>query len=322
MSETSDNGEFHALLLRNKMLIAQDIHAFELVHPQGRALPAFEAGAHVTVQTPGGSNRNYSISSDSADHQRYVLAIKAEARGRGGSLSLVEDTRVGDLMQVSAPKNNFPLQAAEEYIFIAGGIGITPIMSMMRHLKRSGMENFRLIYCTRSPDTTAFREELTGPEFAGQVTLHHDEGDPAKLFDLWPIFETPGKAHIYICGPGVMMKEVRDMSGHWPGQHIHMEDFGSDIPVVKADDKPFRVRHADSGEVFEIPVGTSILDTLRAAGKRLPSSCESGTCGTCKTSLIAGDADHRDMVLSEEEKQHKIMICVSRAFSDELVLRW
>ena len=112
------------------------------------------------------------------------------------------------------------------------------------------------------------------------------------------------------------------MTGHWPSSRIHFEDFASDIEAVKADDRPFRIRHADTGEVVEIPADATILDTLRDLGHPVISSCESGTCGTCRTELVAGEADHRDMVLEDDERDHSIMICVSRAISDELVLRW
>lgn len=323
MSElTAGDEAFHSLRINKKWRIAEDIWGFELLDQDGSALPAFDAGAHVTVVTPGGSRRNYSLSNDPAENHHYVLAVKDEPQGRGGSQSLVSNAQEGDFLMVSEPSNNFPLVQAGEYLFIAGGIGITPIVSMMRQLKRQGEKNFQLIYCTRNPETTAFLDELSGPEFAGHVTLHHDDGDPAKVYDFWPIFETPKGMHIYSCGPGPMLAEIRDMSGHWPSEAIHMEDFAADIPVHKKDDKAFSVRHADSGECIEIAADATILEALRKQGHRLPSSCESGTCGTCKSELVAGEADHRDMVLTDEEKNHFIMICVSRALSDELVLRW
>lgn len=322
MVDLTDSEGFLPLRIHKKSLIAQDTWCFELVPPEGETLPAFTAGAHVTIQTPSGKRRSYSLSNDPAETHRYVLAVKQEPESRGGSRSLIGDTSEGDTIMVSAPLNQFPLQDADEYVFIAGGIGITPILSMMRQLKRAGAKNFRLIYCTRNPQCTAFIEELTGPEFAEHVLLHHDDGDPSRLYDLWPIFETPGRADVYACGPSPMLSEIRDMSGHWSRNKIHMEDFGTDIQPIKQDDRAFTVRHADSGEQVAIPADATILDTLRSKGYRVPSSCESGTCGTCKSELIDGEADHRDLVLSDEEKGHYIMICVSRAKSEELVIRW
>jgi phthalate 4,5-dioxygenase reductase subunit len=313
---------FTSLLVRSKALLAQDIYALELIHPDGVALVPFDAGAHVTLETPSGARRDYSLTNDPAETDRYVLGIKAERPGRGGSVSLLDNVAAGDLINVSPPQNDFPLVDAPEYLFIAGGIGITPIMSMLRYLQRTGMTDYRLIYCTRGPEYTAFRDELCAPDFAKHVTLHHDNGDPQQMFDLWPLLEKPAKAHVYCCGPRPLLDEVRDMSGHWPQSAIHFEDFGSDVQPLRPDDTAFTVRHADTAEVVEIPAGATILETLRKHGYRLPSSCESGTCGTCKTVLVAGDVEHRDLVLSDEEKHDHIMICVSRAASGELILKW
>jgi phthalate 4,5-dioxygenase reductase subunit len=246
--------------------------------------------------------------------------VRRDAEGRGGSVSLIDETRPGDELAVSAPRNDFKLvRSAAGYIFVAGGIGITPIMSMIRHLKSTGGGRFKLYYLTRSPEMTAFREELSGPEFRGQVTIHHDHGDPGKSFDLWPVFEQPKGQQIYCCGPRALMEAVRDMTGHWSSAAVHFEAF-NEPPRTTAADKPFRVRLARSGGVVDIPVGTTILEALRAHGVEVPSSCESGTCDTCRTRLLEGEADHRDLVLAEHERADNIMVCVSRACSDEIVI--
>jgi phthalate 4,5-dioxygenase reductase subunit len=309
----------HPLLLRvtAAALIAEDIHSFELRDPSGAALPEFSAGAHIGVRLPNGMVRKYSLCNDPAERDRYVIAVKREANGQGGSQCLIRDVGVGHELPVSAPRNNFALvKAAAGYLFIAGGIGITPIMAMIRHLAASGRK-FRLYYCTRSPEATAFRDELAA--FRGQVTIHHDQGDPARSLDLWPILEKPAGRQLYCCGPRGMMEMVRDMSGHWSPSAVHFEAF-TEAAARKADDTPFRVRLARTGEVVEVPAGVTILDALRARGLDVPSSCESGTCGTCRTRLVAGAADHRDLVLSEGERAACIMVCVSRALSDELVI--
>jgi phthalate 4,5-dioxygenase reductase subunit len=310
------------LLIREKRQLTPEIWRFELVDPDGGALPPFASGAHVTVETPSGALRTYSLSNDPAETDRYVLGVKHERGGRGGSASLIERVREGDLIPVSTPINRFPLVAAPAYLFIAGGIGITPILSMLRQVAREGGAGFRLIYCTRSADLTAFRDELAAPEFAGKVTLHHDDGDPEKAFDFWPLVETPGKAHVYCCGPRPLMDEIRAMTGHWPESAIHFEDFASKIQAHKPDDRPFTVRNARTGEIVAVPADATILEALRATGSRLPSSCESGTCGSCKTRLLDGDVEHRDLVLTDEERRRHILICVSRAREGELVLEW
>lgn len=321
MPDTVDDLEFRPLLVRAKEQLTPAIWRYELVDPDDGALPAFEAGAHVTVETPSGARRTYSLSNDPAETHRYVLGVKREAEGRGGSAGLVDGVGEGDLLPVSAPANDFPLVDAPEYLLIAGGIGITPILAMARVLARTGAA-FRMVVCTRSEADTAFLDTLSAPPLAGHVTLHHDAGDPARIFDFWPLLETPGRAHVYCCGPTALMEDVRGMTGHWPPAAVHFEDFASDRSEPRPDDTAFTVRHAVTGEAVEVPAGASILETLRARGHRLASSCESGTCGTCRTKLVAGEADHRDLVLTEPERAGNIMICVSRALSDELVLAW
>ncbi|APW40967.1 phthalate 4,5-dioxygenase [Rhodoferax koreense] len=301
-----------------KEAVAQGIYLFELRRPDGAALPAFTAGSHLTVQVPVGVRRNYSLCSDPADTSRYEIAVKRDERGRGGSLSMADEVHAGQRLLVSAPRNNFELdERASDFIFIAGGIGITPILSMMRQLKRLG-RGFHLYYCTRDPGTTAFMAQLES-DFPGQVQIHHDHGDMAQALDLWPMFEKPGAAHVYCCGPRGLMDSVADMSGHWPSGTVHFESFGVDASL-QSENKPFQVRLARTGKTLEVPAEQTLLEALRAQGLRVASSCESGTCGSCKTRLLAGEAEHRDMVLSIEEKTDHIMVCVSRAVSPELVL--
>ena len=300
---------------------AEGIQLFELRHPEGGALPEFTPGAHLSVRVPTGAMRNYSIASDPAEAERYVIAVKREAAGRGGSTSLVEGVREGDRLLVSRPRNLFELSGqAASYIFVAGGIGITPIMSMIHAVQAAGGKPFKLYYLTRSRAHTAFLADLADPALRGKVVIHHDEGDAARAFDLWPVFETPSKAHIYCCGPRALMDAVRDMTGHWPVSQVHFEDFGSDLVRTRADDVAFSVRLARSGAALTVPVGTTIMEVLRRHGLAVPSSCESGTCGTCRTRLLGGEADHRDLVLSPAEQAREIMVCVSRAKSAELVL--
>jgi phthalate 4,5-dioxygenase reductase component len=301
--------------------IADGIHAFELRHPDGNDLPEFTPGAHLSVRTPGGFVRKYSLSNDPAERDRYVIAVKRDKAGQGGSVDLIDRTRPGDELTVSVPRNDFALAPrATSFIFIAGGIGITPIMSMVRHLKSTGRGRFKLYYLTRSPQETAFRDELTAPQMRGQVVLHHDHGDPARSFDVWPVVERPKGEHIYCCGPRPLMQSVRDMTGHWSSAAVHFEDFDGDKVKSQPEDKAFKVRLARSGGVLDVPAGTSILEALRAAGHEAPSSCESGTCGTCRTRLLAGEPEHRDLVLADDEKGGNIMICVSRAHSPELTI--
>jgi phthalate 4,5-dioxygenase reductase component len=309
------------LTVRQKSEIADGVFLFELRSPTGAELPPFTPGSHITVTAPSGQKRRYSLCNDPAERDHYLIAVKREASGRGGSLSFTEDIKEGDRVTIEPPANEFEMSASEpkSFIFIAGGIGITPIRAMIRHCIRHGKLNFKLYYFTRTPEAMAFREEFSAGELAGKVILHHDNGDPEQAYDLWPVLEEQRGAHLYCCGPRGLMDSVRDMTGHWPDSAVHFEDFvGASAP--RADDKPFEVKLAKSGKRYEVAAAVSILDTLRQHGHVLASSCESGTCGTCRTRFTEGEPDHRDLVLSDKEKKSEIMICVSRAKSPTLTL--
>ncbi len=310
----------HPLRVSAARRIARDIHTFELRDPHGAELPAFTAGAHLSVRAPSGALRKYSLCNDPAERDRYVFAVKRDPEGRGGSVALVDGVQAGDMLPASAPRNDFALHPrATSFLFIAGGIGITPILSMVRHLQSSGAGRFKLYYLTRDPESTAFMDVLAAPEFHGKVRIHHDGGDPANAFDLWPLLERPTGAHVYCCGPRALLDSVRDMSGHWPGGSVHFESFGAS-PELNRHNRAFTVRLEKSGLTLTVAAASTILETVRAAGVHVPSSCESGTCGSCKTVLVAGEAEHRDFVLADDERGSRIMVCCSRAVSPELVL--
>lgn len=304
-----------------KAAIADDVHLFELALAGRQPLPAFSAGSHVTVLTPNGMTRRYSLCNGPGDRDRYVIAVKREAQGRGGSVSLIDHVAVGDVLMVSAPLNYFPLDAkAGSHLLIAGGIGITPILSMVRELQARQAE-FRVIYATRSPQATAFLELLCGPDFGGRVRFHHDHGDRTRSLELAPVLShQPAGAHLYCCGPRPLMQAVRDCTRHWPAASMHFEDFGTSEQPEQPVDRPFAVRLVRTGVTVEVPAGVSILEALRRRGIAAPSSCESGTCGSCRTGLVAGIAQHRDYVLDEDQHDKEIMICVSRAESPVLDL--
>ncbi len=321
MTTAEPTPELLSLRVERSEPAADGIQLFELRDPDGAELPAFTPGSHLAIEVPSGAMRNYSLCNDPRERDRYIVAVKREEQGRGGSVSLIDGAKPGDTLHAAPPRNLFELATdAPSYIFVAGGIGITPILSMIRYLRASGGKPFKLYYLTRSAGGTAFLPELSAGGLEESVTIHHDEGDPEKAFDLWPVFEEPTKAHIYCCGPRPLMDAVRDMTGHWPETAVHFEDFGSDLVRPRADDKPFSIRLGRTGAVLEVPVGATILETIRAHGRKMPSSCESGTCGTCRTRVLAGEVDHRDMVLTETERRSAMMICVSRAQSDLLVL--
>lgn len=309
------------LRVARKQTIARDIHLLELRHPAGAHLPPFTAGAHLPIQVPGGAMRQYSLCNDPQETDRYQIAVKREENGRGGSRRLVDEVAEGGTLMAGAPENLFALSdKAKSFVLVAGGIGITPMMAMVRHLQAEGLRKFKLYYFSRDPEGAAFLDELAADDLAGQVVVHHDHGDPSHSYDLWKIFEKVASGtHVYCCGPKGLMDSVRDMTGHWPDTAIHFESFGADTKP-HADDKPFEVLLQRSGQRVEVAATQTILDALRAVQMSVPSSCESGTCGSCKVRLLEGEADHRDLVLLPEEKADHLMVCVSRAKGNCLVL--
>ncbi|HSV81065.1 MAG TPA: PDR/VanB family oxidoreductase [Ramlibacter sp.] len=310
-----------SLRVASKRCIAADVFLFELEPADGTALPAFDAGAHVTVLTPAGLTRRYSLCNSPRERGSFRIAVKREAMGGGGSLSLCDTVQAGDLLPTSQPLNYFPLaDGASAHLLIAGGIGITPILAMARELQARGAD-YRVVYLTRSSAGAPFAQELQAGPLRERLTVHCTEGDPERRFDLQALLQAqaPGQ-HVYCCGPRRLMQAVRELSAHWEAGSVHFEDFGTSEQPQASEDQPFTVRLARSGRSFEVPRGTSILEVLRGAGIPAPSSCESGTCGSCRTTLLGGCADHRDFVLDDDEQDREIMICVSRAAGELIEL--
>jgi len=300
--------------------IAEGIHLIEFRDAEGKELPQFSAGAHITIRVPNGMLRKYSLCNDPSERDRYQVAVKREVSGRGGSSTLIDRTKPGDDLYIAPPVNDFALpQRAQDFLFIAGGIGITPIMAMIRQVRKEG-KRFRLYYCTRSPETTAFFDELSKPEYKDMVVIHHDHGDPTCSLDLKPVLaERKNREHLYCCGPRPLMESVRAMTDHWSSTAVHFEAF-SEADIHKATDRAFKIRLAKSGKTLEVPADKTIMEVMREHGYEVPSSCETGTCGTCRTKMLAGEADHRDLFLAEHDKANTIMICVSRAKGDEITI--
>lgn len=295
--------------------LTPEIEEFTLLPSTDMELPKFTPGSHITVETPSGAMRRYSLVNDGSAPTEYVIAVKREAESRGGSSSMHEDAVEGSSLSIEAPLNEFELVDGEKYLLIAGGIGITPIYAMAKYLTKIG-KPFEVIYCTRSEEGTAYLEDVRN---FGNATIHHDQGDPDDAYDFWDRLEKPGREHIYCCGPAGLMEEIKALTGHWSDERVHFEDFNP-IQVVRDNDVAFNVTLADTGQTIEVPADRTILEALRDAGIETVSSCESGTCGTCKCTLVSGDVDHRDMVLMNEEKADHIMICVSRAKSGDLTI--
>ncbi|HEX2888754.1 PDR/VanB family oxidoreductase [Vineibacter terrae] len=293
---------------------------FELRRPDGSDVPPFTAGAHIDLHLAGGLVRQYSIANAPGERDRYLLGIKREAQGRGGSRFVHDAVKVGAILKVSLPRNNFPLvEAAASSVFVAGGIGITPIRSMVHRAHAIG-QDWRLHYAVRRRPEAVFAAELLS--LGDRVRLHVDEESEGRLLDLPAVIAAaPAGAHLYCCGPAPMMAAFKAAAaGAVPAERTHLEYFTSDTaPAVQGG---FVVALARSGRRIVVPPGTSILEALRAAGLRVQAACEQGVCGTCETQVLEGTPDHRDMILSDDEKAagRSMMICCSGSRSEVLVL--
>jgi vanillate O-demethylase ferredoxin subunit len=300
--------------------LAEDINAFEFVSANDETLPAFTPGAHIDVHLPHRPMRQYSLCNASAERDRYVIAVLRDPRGRGGSVAMHDELRAGQMVTISTPRNHFSLaDAARRHVFIAGGIGITPIMSMIAELQRTGAA-FQLYHCVRSPERTAFVPELRRLVENGRASIHFDVGDPRKGLDLATTLAShEDGTHLYYCGPAGMMDAIEAASSHWPRDACHCERFSAmGTPVRNAADdpeKPFEVQLARSKKRFVVCAGETIVDALKAQGVEVDTSCREGYCGTCMTRYLSGEPLHRDSVLDDEDREEFIMICCSRSRS-------
>jgi vanillate O-demethylase ferredoxin subunit len=315
--------EHLAVKVVRKRMEAEGIASFELARVDGAPLPAFSAGSHVDVSVPGGLSRQYSLCNDSSEQHRYRIAVLRDPASRGGSIAMHEAVNEGDVLHISEPKNHFPLQHATHSLLFAGGIGITPLLCMAQRLAAIGAD-FTLHYCTRSPERTAFRDEIAAASFANRVRFHHDSGPPSQKLHLdkalGPVDEG---THLYVCGPTGFIDHVVNgakAAGWKPGQ-IHLEYFGA-APQDTAGDRPFEVKIASSGKLYQIAADQTVVRALAAQGVEIMTSCEQGVCGTCITRVLEGEPDHRDLYFTDEEKARNDQFtpCCSRAKSATLVL--
>jgi ferredoxin-NADP reductase len=302
---------------------AQDIISVELRPMPGETLPAFEAGAHIDLHLPGGLVRSYSLANDSRERHRYLLGILKDKTSRGGSRCVHEQLRVGMALTISAPRNHFPLhKEAEPSVLIAGGIGITPILSMARCLQALG-RSFEVIYLARSRTAAAFGDDLSA--LGCPVHWHFDDeaGGPSDLHALLQARGSQNNTHFYACGPSVMLDAFEKICAELGYANAHIERFAA-VEVKAASDarSRFTVELRKSGKTFEVSPSTTLHQQLIALNANVPFSCEEGICGACETRVLEGAPDHRDMVLSSAEhaSNQVMMVCVSGCKSERLVL--
>ncbi len=314
--ETVIEGADSAFVVTQRRLVADNVVELTLQRVDRGQLPAWKAGAHIDVALSSGVTRQYSLHGDPDDRKSWIISVLREESGRGGSLHLHDQVVAGSMVQVTALRNNFPLVAAARYIFIAGGIGITPLIPMVQAASASGAE-WTLYYGGRNRASMAHLDVL---ESLGDCVVAWPQ-DEKGLLELATILDAPGQAMVYCCGPEPLLKALDRASADWPSGSIRTERFVAahvEDEVLSA----FEVELTESGTTYEIPADKSIMQVLEEAGMTLSKSCGEGTCGSCEIEVLAGIPLHRDSVLSEEEREanETMMICVSRAVTDRLEL--
>ena len=292
---------------------ADGVVGVELALPSGGALPAWTPGAHIDVELPGGLTRQYSLCGDPAERDRWRIGVLREADGRGGSRWIADELTEGAMLRVRGPRNHFPLQPADRYVFVAGGIGITPLLPMIREVAAAGGD-WVLHYGGRTRASMAFLGELAG--FGDRVRVYpQDEVGP---LDLEAILGDPA-ALVYCCGPTGL---IEALEARCPTGALRVERFTAGPVVVEGPDSAFDVVCERSGVTVTVPPGTTVLRAVEDAGIGVLSSCTEGICGTCETTVLEGEPDHRDSLLTDDEKASgdTMLICVSRCRGARLVL--
>jgi ferredoxin-NADP reductase len=298
--------------------VADGVVALTLRQIADSPLPRWSPGAHVDLILDGVPTRQYSLCGDPADHHLWRLGILRDAQGGGGSRFVHDRLRAGDTVRVRGPRNNFELVDSPRYQFIAGGIGITPILPMIAAASAAGAD-WNLLYGGRYRASMAFLPELA--RYGDRVTVAPQ--DETGLLDLDALLGTPQPdTLVYCCGPEPLLAAVESRCAVWPARSLRVERFSARPLAAPVRAEAFEVELAASELTLTIPPDRSILDVVEEAGVGVLSSCAEGTCGTCETAVLSGVPDHRDSVLTEEERQARdcMMICVSRSCTARLVL--
>lgn len=309
--------------VRRRKEEAVGICSLELVRTDGALLPEFSAGAHIDVHVAPGLVRQYSLCGDPFERRHWRIAVLREPVSRGGSLAVHERLMPGTELQVSMPRNHFPLVAATRTILIAGGIGVTPMLAMARTLHARG-QMFVLHYCARDELRMAFRPEIEAAPWAHHVRLYVSDGLAARRLDARQVIPNPdAETHLYVCGPASLIDHALSTARSlgWPEEHLHREHFGAAL-TDSPEDCAFEVELARSRKICHVPADKTALQALLAYGIELAFSCEAGVCGTCLTRVLHGVPDHRDTYLTDAERaaNDQFLPCCSRARSPRLVL--
>ena len=318
-SDAHDTERRLELTVAGKEVVAEGVVRLTLTSPDGAPLPAWTPGAHLDLVLGDGLVRQYSVCGDPADRTRYRVGVLREPDSRGGSRYVHDTLTVGDAVAVRGPRNHFPLTDAKEYVFVAGGIGITPLIPMLATAAAREVP-FRLVYGGRTRSSMAFVDELRELYSDRVEVIPQDEFGHLDLATV--IGDQRDGVAVFTCGPGPMLDAIDKHCSAWTPGALHMERFrAKELPAGTVDTE-FTVELAQTGVAVTVPTDRSILDVVEEAGVTVLSSCREGTCGTCETPILEGEADHRDSLLTQEEKDanETMFICVSRSCSKRIVL--
>lgn len=310
-----------ALVVRAVLHPQPDVKLIYFADPDDWELPPFRPGAHVDLELPPIAGRRtirtYSLCNAPHESGRYVVAVKRDDRGRGGSRLIHERFRPGEAVNVSLPREGLSLHADGTNVFLAGGIGVTPFVSAIRHLERLGRTNYHLHWSSNGPASLV--AEIEPARLAGRVTLYDTTQGP--LPDIAAIVAGhDADAALFCCGPEPMLQAFEQATAGRPADRVHVERFGGTPVAADPDARPFTVRLARSGIAVAIAPGDRISDRLLDAEAPIPFSCEGGVCGLCRTRWLEGEPVHNDRVLTDEERRREVIVCVAGCRSDELVL--
>jgi ferredoxin-NADP reductase len=315
---SATGADIATLRIVGKTLVAEGVLTLELASATGGRLRDWTPGAHIDLVLPNGTTRQYSLCGDRWDPFTYRVGVLLEPQSRGGSSYIHDELVVGDLVGVGGPRSNFPLVPSEEYLFVAGGIGITPLLPMVHQADMLGAD-WQLLYGGRRRASMAFLDELAG--YGDRV--HVRPQDECGLLDLRGFLGEPRPdVKIYCCGPAPLLSAIENACADWPPHSLRTERFAADERGAPVRNAPFEVELARTGTTVTVPPDKSILEVVGAAGVEVLSSCRQGTCGTCETTVLAGQPDHRDALLDDDELETTdcMYICVSRSAGERLVL--
>jgi len=307
------------LLVESVELAADDVVILTLAHPDGHTLPTWTPGAHIDLVLTDDLVRQYSLCSSPSDSHRLQVGVLRAEDSRGGSTYIHDEVAQGSTVRVRGPRNHFPLVSSPRYLFIAGGIGVTPMLPMIEEAEAVGAD-WELVYGGRTRASMAFISTLE--QYGDKVTLvPRDESQPSLSGRIDTLLGTPrSDTLVYCCGPEALLEAVEAACASWPSGALHVERFHA--KAVEGEDTAFEVVLARSGQTITVPPGQSIFHAVEELGIPVLGSCHEGVCGTCETVVLEGDVDHRDVVLSDSEKasNETMMVCVSRCRGDRLVI--